>query len=127
MSTCTEFAVFEVKKANVVRVLAVSERLFSEINAEQESIIAHEILVKTANSDKHVNQHFTDADSEDVQEICWHLTWANVAAVEASSSKWSSYPSAAAIEALVGKKLYYGHFVAIVGAAAVGDAGLVSE
>ena len=102
MSTCTEFAVFEVKKANLARVIALSESLFIEINAEQENIIAHEILVKTDNLD------------EDTEEICWHLTWANIAAVEASSTKWSSYPSAAEIERLVGKKLYYGHFVAVV-------------
>lgn len=122
MSTCTEFAVFEVKKANLARVLAVSESLFSEINAEQENIIAHQILVKT-----NVNQHSNKDEDEGTQEICWHLTWANIAAVEASSSKWLSYPSAAEIEGLVGKKIYYGHFVAVVGTAGVGDSGLAPE
>ena len=99
MSTCTEFAVFEVEEANLARVIALSESLFIEINAEQKNIIAHEILVKTDNA----------------KELCWHLTWANVEAVEASSTKWSTYPSAAGIERLVGKKLYYGHFVAVFG------------
>jgi hypothetical protein len=98
MSTCTEFAVFEVEEANLTRVIALSESLFIEINAEQDNIIAHEILVKTNNA----------------EEICWHLTWANVEAVEACSTQWSTYPSAAEIERLVGKKLYYGHFVSVV-------------
>jgi hypothetical protein len=98
MAKCTEFAVFEVKEVNLARVVALSESLFSEINAEQENIIAHEILVKIDNE----------------EEICWHLTWANVEAVKASSTKWSTYPSAAEIESLVGKKFYYGHFVAVV-------------
>jgi len=65
MSTCTEFAVFEVEEANLTRVIALSESLFIEINAEQDNIIAHEILVKTDNA----------------EEICWHLTWVNVEAV----------------------------------------------
>ena len=98
MSTCTEFAVFEVEEANLTRVVTLSESLFIEINAEQENIIAHEILVKTDNA----------------EEICWHLTWVNVEAVEACSTQWSTYPSAAEIERLVGKKLYYGHFVSLV-------------
>jgi len=66
MSTCTEFAVFEVEETNLTRVIALSESLFIEINAEQDNIIAHEILVKTDNA----------------EEICWHLTWANVEAVD---------------------------------------------
>ncbi|MBU2872230.1 hypothetical protein [Colwellia sp. E2M01] len=95
MTRCTEFAVFEVKKENLARVMALSELLFSEINSENKNIIKHEILVKTDNE----------------EEICWHLTWANEAAVKASSEQWSTYPSSAEIEYLVGKKLYYGHFV----------------
>ncbi len=98
MTTCTEFAVFEVKKDNLARIIALSESLFAEINAENKNIIAHEILVKTDN----------------LEEVCWHLTWINVEAVEESSYKWSSYASAAEIESLVGKKLYYGHFVSVV-------------
>ncbi|TYK64928.1 hypothetical protein [Colwellia echini] len=98
MTKCTEFAVFEVTKANLGRVLALSESLFSEINANKKNILEHQILVKTDNE----------------EEICWHLTWANIEAVKASSEQWSSYPSAAKIEQLVGKKLYYGHFVSVI-------------
>ncbi|WP_057831039.1 hypothetical protein [Colwellia sp. TT2012] len=110
MPTCTEFAVFEVKHANLARIITLSESLFAEINAEQKNIVAHEILVKTALAKEHLKENSV----EGVQEVCWHLTWANVAAVEASSSKWSTYPSAAEIDRLVGKKLYYGHFVAVI-------------
>jgi hypothetical protein len=107
MPTCTEFAVFEVKKANLARIITLSELLFLEINTDNKNIIAHEILVKTENLNEHV-----DAD---MNEVCWHLTWENIEAVEVSSTKWSTYPSAAEIESLVDKKLYYGHFVAVVG------------
>ena len=98
MTSCTEFAVFEVAKANISQVLTLSETLFSEINAQEQRIIAHQFLQKIDNE----------------EEICWHLTWANVEAVKISTANWHSYPSAKAIEALVGKKYYYGHFVAIV-------------
>ncbi|ALO34528.1 hypothetical protein CMT41_07225 [Colwellia sp. MT41] len=114
MPTCTEFAVFEVKHANLARVLALSESLFAEINTEQKNIVAHEILVKTAVAKGPLKEQLKENSVEGVQEVCWHLTWANVAAVEASSSKWSTYPSAAEIERLVGKKLYYGHFVSVI-------------
>ncbi len=98
MTTCTEFAVFEVAKKNLEQVIKLSETLFSEINAEKKNIIAHEILVKMDNT----------------EEICWHLTWASVDAVKTSTAQWSTYPSAKAIEALVGKKHYYGHFVSAI-------------
>ncbi len=39
MPTCTEFAVFEVKQTNLARVLALSESLFLEINADNKNII----------------------------------------------------------------------------------------
>jgi hypothetical protein len=99
MTTCTEFAVFEVAKDNIAQVISLSEALFSEINANEQLIIAHEILQKTDNE----------------EEICWHLTWASIEAVKLSTAKWHSYPSAKPIEALVGKKHYYGHFVSFVG------------
>jgi len=98
MTHCTEFAVFEVKRENRERVLSLSETLFAEINQAQTNIIAHEILVNIENE----------------QEVCWHLTWASKAAVELSKTKWSSYASAAELEGLVGNKLYYGHFVALL-------------
>ena len=99
MTTCTEFAVFEVAKNNISQVISLSENLFSEINAEAQLITAHHILQKTDNE----------------EEICWHLTWVSIEAVKLSTTKWHSYPSAQPIEALVGKKHYYGHFVEIVG------------
>lgn len=102
MTTCTEFAVFEVEQTNVDRLIALSETLFSEINSTHQNIIAHEILLKIENEGEHI------------QELCWHLTWANEAVVKESSTKWSSYPSSTEIESLVGKKLYYGHFVSLI-------------
>jgi len=98
MTRCTEIAVFEVAKTNLAQVIALSELLFKEINEEHINIIDQQILVKTDNT----------------KEICWHLTWASVDAVKSSAAKWHSYPSAKAIEALVGKKHYYGHFVEMV-------------
>jgi hypothetical protein len=99
MTSCTEFAVFEVAKIDISQVLTLSETLFSEINSDEQLIITHEILQKIDNE----------------EEICWHLTWASIEAVKTSTAKWHSYPSAKAIEALVGKKYYYGHFVALIG------------
>ena len=95
MSTCTEFAVFEVKKVNLQRVISLTESLVKEINAQHKNIISHEILVKIDNE----------------EEICWHFTWESVAAVEVCASKWSTYPSAQELESLVDKKHYYAHFV----------------
>ncbi|WP_040357117.1 hypothetical protein [Colwellia piezophila] len=114
MPTCIEIAVFEVEKSNLKRVLAVSEVLFSEINAENKNIIAHEILVKTALAKDNLKDSSADSSAEGLQEVCWHLTWANAEAVQASKSRWSSYPSSAEIERLVGRKLYYGHFVGVI-------------
>jgi|GEM_PF-658413 hypothetical protein len=98
---CTEFAVFEVNKADVAKVVLLSEALFCEINAEQHNIVAHQILVKIDNQDS------------DTDEMCWHLTWLNEAAVKACAKRWKTYPSATKIEAAVGKKHYYGHFLRI--------------
>ncbi len=97
MSRCTEFAVFEVSKENLKRVVQLSESLFGEINAGEKIIISHEILRKTDNP----------------EEICWHLTWSSVEAVKSASKKWASYPSSSELESLVGKKLYYGHFLSM--------------
>ncbi len=98
MSSCTEFAVFEVSKDNFKRVVELSESLFLEINADEKVIIFHEILRKTDNN----------------EEIVWHLIWSSVEAVQATSQKWSTFPSASELESLVGKKLYYGYFVSIM-------------
>lgn len=98
MSSCTEFAVFAVSKDNLKRVVELSKSLFLEINAAQKVIIYHEILRKTDND----------------QEICWHLIWSSPEAVKSTSKKWSTFPSANELESLVGKKLYYGHFVSVI-------------
>lgn len=117
MSQCIEIAVFEVAKSNLARVLEVSEILFSEINSEQENIIAHQILTKVElSAEKAIDSSESD-DAEntgDLVEVCWHLTWANTAAVQVSKGKWPTYPSSAEIQRLVGNKLYYGHFIAPV-------------
>ena len=114
MPTCIEIAVFEVAKSNLARVLEVSETLFAEINAEQKNIIAHQILTEVD-----LSTEISEGEAEDkleentpeLAEVCWQLTWVNAEAVQASKSKWSTYPSSAEIEQLVGKKLYYGHFL----------------
>lgn len=110
MDKYIEIAVFEVAKSNLARVLEVSETLFAEINAEQKNIVSHEILVKTALAKDNSKDELT----ESAQEVCWHLTWANAEAVQASKSKWPTYPSSGEMERLVGKKRYYGHFVAVI-------------
>ena len=121
MPTCIEIAMFEVAKSNLARVLEVSETLFSEINAEQKNILAHQILTEvdlsTEIAEGEVEDILEESSAEntpELTEVCWQLTWANTEAVQASKSKWSTYPSSAEIERLVGKKLYYGHFVRVI-------------
>ena len=121
MPTCIEIAVFEVAKSNLARVLEVSETLFAEINAEQKNIITHQILSKVD-----LSTDISEGEAEDIREesaaentpelaeVCWQLTWANAEAVQASKRMWSTYPSSAEIERLVGEKLYYGHFVSVI-------------
>lgn len=98
MGTCTEFAVFEVTKENLKQAIALSESLFKEINTDEQLIIEHQILQKTDNP----------------EEICWHLIWRDLDAVKATTACWHNLPSAKGIEAIVGKKYYYGHFVEVV-------------
>ena len=94
MSNCTEIAVFSVKAENIEEVLAVSEALFAEMNADQQVVLDHKILI----------------DINDSEKVCWQLTWLNQAAIEASKAKWPSYENAKKIEALVGDKHFYAHF-----------------
>lgn len=96
-SYCEEFAIFNVTERNYSRVIELSLSIFEEINAEEELIIAHNIFQKTDNN----------------EELCWHLTWKNKEAVDATATKWPSYPSTKELESLVGDKLYYGHFFKI--------------
>lgn len=93
-----EIAVFEVAKNDINKVIALSEKLFDEINAESKLITAHKILTNLDN----------------ITEVCWHLTWINAEAVQAIRLKWETLPSAKPIEELVGKKHYYGHFVEVI-------------
>ena len=95
MTHCTEFAVFKVIKENQARVVELSERLFGEMNNQRERLVSHEILRKTDND----------------EEICWHLIWRDEEAVKENSQQWSSFPSSAELELLVGERLYYGHFL----------------
>lgn len=108
MSQCIEIAVFEVANSNLARVLEVSQTLFAEINAEQYNILVHQVSTKIDLSEGSAE------NTSELTEVCWQLTWANAQAVQASKSKWSTYPSSAEIESLVGKKLYYGHFAAVI-------------
>ncbi len=95
MGHCTEIAIFKVAKKNFKKVIALSLRIFDEINADGLVIVSHKILQKTDND----------------EEICWQLTWVNQEAVALTTKKWSSFKSTAELESLVGEKLYYGHFV----------------
>jgi len=95
MTYCSEIAVFSVSKENQAKVIELSEQLFCEMNSDREVLISHEILRKTDNK----------------EELCWHLVWLDEQAVKENSLKWSSFPSSAELESLVGERLYYGHFL----------------
>jgi GH43 family beta-xylosidase len=97
MTYCSEFAVFSVAKENQPRVIALSELLFAEMNEDYHILISHEILKNTDND----------------EEICWHLVWRNEATVQENSKKWSTFSSSAELESLVGERLYYGHFLPV--------------
>ncbi|AOW78663.1 hypothetical protein A3Q34_18570 [Colwellia sp. PAMC 20917] len=97
MSYCYEVAVFSVSKENQQRVIELSQLLFEEMNKERAVLISHSILSKTDNA----------------EEICWQLVWLDEAAVEENAKKWTTFPSSAELESLVGARLYYGHFLAI--------------
>jgi len=97
MPFCHEFAVFSVIKENQKRVIELSELLFKEMNNEREVLISHNILRKTENN----------------EEICWQLVWLNEEVVEDNNKNWSTFPSSAELESLVGEKLYYGHFLTV--------------
>jgi len=97
MPHCHEFAVFSVIKENQARVIELSKLLFEEMNNEREVLISHDILRKKEND----------------KEICWQLVWLNEAVVEENNKNWSTFPSSAELESLVGEKLYYGHFLTV--------------
>ncbi|NQZ24127.1 MAG: hypothetical protein HRT53_19030 [Colwellia sp.] len=95
MNKCAEFAVFKVSKENKARVIELSLAIFNEMNAKGIVITAHEILQKT----------------DDGAEICWHLTWKNKEVAKATTQQWPSFPSTKEFQSLVGKNVYYGHFI----------------
>jgi len=95
MNQCTEFAVFNVSKENISRVIELSLCIFDEMNANGVVITAHEILQKT----------------DDAEALCWHLTWLNKDVAKTTTEKWPTFPSTKEFQSLVGKNIYYGHFI----------------
>ena len=95
MNTCTEFAVFQVAKENVSKVIELSEAIFSEMNENVKVITSSNVLVKTDNP----------------EEVCWHLEWVSAEAAKSTTVKWPSFPSTKEFQCLIGKNLYYGHFL----------------
>jgi hypothetical protein len=95
MTACTEFAVFKVAPENMSRVIELSLAIFNEMNTPHTVITAHQILQNTTQPD----------------ELCWHLTWINKEVAGATTQQWPSFPSTQEFQTLVGKNLYYGHFV----------------
>jgi len=95
VNNCTEFAVFKVEKENSARVVELSKLIFSEMNAEDEVITSYKILKKT----------------DDAEELCWHLTWKSAEAAKLTTSKWPTFKSTTEFQSLVGKNIYYAHFV----------------
>jgi len=98
MNKCTEFAVFQVAKQNVSKVIELSQAIFSEMNKEAKVITFSNVLVKTDNP----------------EEVCWHLEWVSADAAKLTTAKWPSFPSTKAFQSMVVKDLYYGHFVSAI-------------
>lgn len=95
MTTCTEFAVFKVPQENIERVIALSNKIFSEMNADEQVILSSQVLQRTDNN----------------TELCWHLTWKNQTVAKEVTAKWPSFPSTKEFQSLVGENVYYGHFI----------------
>ena len=93
-NNCKEIAIFKVSQSNFDRVMALSVKIFEEMNADEVVITDYEVF---QNVDKH-------------DEICWYLTWKNLDAAKLTTQKWPSFPSTKELESLVGDNLYYGHF-----------------
>jgi len=98
MSICSEFAIFKVTKENIPRVIELSLSIFKEMNATDTVIMSHDILQKTDNE----------------EEVCWHLTWVSKEAAKLTTENWLSFPSTEEFQALVGKNIYYGHFISAI-------------
>lgn len=93
-----EVAIFKVKEKNIEQVIALSLKLFREINSTDKLISTYDIFQKT--------------DARD--ELCWQLTWVDQAAVKFVAERWKSYSSTIELESLVDEKIYYGHFVSLI-------------
>ena len=100
MNTCTEFAVFQVAKENVSKVIELSEAIFSEMNKDVKVITSSNVLVKVDNP----------------EEVCWHLEWVSAEMAKSTTAKWPSFPSTKEFQGLIVKDLYYGHFVSTMSA-----------
>ena len=98
MNKCTEFAVFQVAKENVSKVIELSEAIFSEMNEGIKVIMSSSVLVKTDNP----------------EEICWHLEWVSAEAAKSTTAKWPSFQSTKEFQSMIVKDLYYGHFVSAI-------------
>ncbi len=95
MNQCTEIAVFKVAQEHIEQAIALSQAIFSEMNADGEVITSYQLLVKTDNP----------------EELCWHLTWISAEAAKVTTQKWPTFASTKEFQGLVVKDLYYGHFV----------------
>lgn len=98
MASCTEVVIYKVTKENFSRVFTLSQAVIEEMNAVECVITSYEILQNTDN----------------LEEICWYLTWVSEKAAKLSAEKWSTLPSAKALMSFVDEKLYFGHFVAVI-------------
>jgi hypothetical protein len=95
MNKCTEFAVFQVAKENIDKAIALSNAIFSEMNKESKVITSSNVLV----------------NSDNPEEICWHLEWVSATAAKTTTEKWPTFPSTKEFQSMVVKDLYYGHFI----------------
>jgi len=98
MNVCTEFAVFKVAQENIQRALELSYLIFEEMNSSKTVITSYEVLKKIDND----------------EELCWHLTWVNAETAKETTSMWPTFPSTSEFQSLVGKNVYYGHFVSAI-------------
>ena len=98
MSLCAEVAIFKVPKHDIPEVIRVSLLIFQEINYHGQLISSYDVLQSTTQED----------------EVCWQLTWASEQAVKQAAEIWHDLPSREKLEALVGEKVYYGHFTSIL-------------
>lgn len=97
MPNCTEITIYKVSKENIPRVLELSLSVITEMNTDKDVITSYQVMQSVDNDD----------------EICWHLTWVNQAAIKAGSKKWPHLPSSKALMSLVNEKVYYGHFIKV--------------